>query len=166
MVTSGTQPVQSIADEKLVFVRRHHWMRYASSVTICLLLLIIGLLLLSFSSFRTPDLAAVAYIVFFLGFAVVLCSYHALFHTLMSAYATVIILTTKRVVHFRQKLFFIDDRQEIQLERMHTVEARQRGILQSLFHCGSIWFDAMEHLSHIAHPHRTAKEIARVLGMK
>lgn len=141
-------------------------MRYASAVAICALLLIIGLLLLSFSSFATPDMAVFAYIVFFTGFAIVLCTYHALFHTLLSAYATVIILTTKRVVHFRQQLFFVDDREEIQLERMHTVQARQRGLLQSLLHYGSIWFDSMEHLSHIAHPHRTAKEIARVLGMK
>ena len=158
--------MESIVDEKLVFVRRQHWMCYVAPVAICLLVLIIGLLLLSFSSFGTPERTVIAQIVFFLGFSIVLCSYHALLHTLLSAYSTVVICTTKRVIHFKQRLFFVDDREEIHLNRIHTVEARQRGILQSLFHCGSIWFDAMEHISYIAHPHRTVKEITHVLGMK
>lgn len=166
MVTDAPSPVESIPDEKLVFVRRQHWLRYAPSVVICVLLLSIGLLLLSFSSFGTPDLTAVAQVIFFLGFIIVLCAFHGLFHTLLSAYSTVVICTTKRVIHFKQRLFFLDDREEIHLSRIHTVEARQRGILQSIFHCGSIWFDALEHISYISHPHRTVKEIARVLGMR
>lgn len=155
--------MQSPADEHLVLVRHKHWMQFAPPVLIAFLLLIVGVLLVTGGWLLQID--GLAQIMYIAGCTAVICAVHILFHAVLSAYASLLVVTNKRVIHYRQQLFSLDDKEEIPLNLVFSVEARQHGLLQSLLHCGSVWFNKQNHIPFVSRPHWTAGQISQARGM-
>lgn len=128
-------------NERLVDAMPTHWVKYVPQAILCHFLAIIGIALL-IGSFLARTLSAFLAIgLALIGGTLFLFAHHKWFHKVMSEELIDIILTTERVIYFKDLLFFSDNEHEIPLHRVAGVEVKQEGFFQNILDYGTLWID-------------------------
>ena len=158
--------------ERLVDAFSTHWIKYSMPVFVLFVLLMTSILLFYFAGLSTHHLMWLSHITLLLALVLLVTVHHWFFHRILSDGMDDVIITDKRIIFLDSSLWLRDDMQEIALGQIRAVEARKRGILQNVFHYGSLWFDTGgsaigggKVIPLVPHPHRKAKEILALLEM-
>lgn len=158
--------------ERLIDAFSTHWIKYAMPVFVLVVLLMTSTLLFYFSGLSAHHIMWLSHTTFLFAIVLLLMAHHWFFHRVLSDGMDDVIITDKRVIFLDSSLWFRDDMQEIALERIRAVEARKHGILQNIFHYGSLWFDTGgsavgggKVIPLVPHPHGKAREILALLKM-
>lgn len=152
--------------ERLQYARSTHWVKYVSRTLIYNLIgaFGIGLMIIAWNiDLVFPLLSAAVFLIG--GFLFLLC-HHLLFHLYLSEQLIDIIVTSKRIIYFNDRLFTCDDEHEIPLRKIAAVEIQQHGIIQNILDYGVLWFDTgggtvdlRRSIPHVAHPDAVAEVI-------
>ncbi len=161
-MTSTTNPT----GEHLIRIIGEHWIRFVYPVFVYVLLLSISLLLFVLAGFSAEHVMWLSHITFVAGLVLLLLTHHWFFLRLLSEAIDCIVLTNQRSIHFDTHLLFHDDMQENSFDKMRTVEAYHKGLLQNIFHYGTLRFQGGTDIPMVPHPHRVAKEIEQAMGRK
>lgn len=158
--------------ERLVDAFSTHWIKYAMPVFVSVVLLLTSAFLIYVSGLSAHHIMWLSHITLLLALVLLLMAHHWFFHRVLSDGMDDVIITDRRIIFLDSSLWFRDDMQEIALAQIRAVEARKRGILQNIFHYGSLWFDTGgsaigggKVIPLVPHPHRKAKEILALLKM-
>jgi len=158
--------------ERLIDAFSTHWIKYAMPVFVLFILLITSALLFYFAGLSAYHFMWLSHPMFLIALFLLVTVFHWIFHRVLSDGMDDVIITDKRIIFLDSSLWLRDDMHEIALERIRAVEARKRGILQNIFHYGSLWFDTGgssmsggKVIPLVPHPHRKAKEILELLKM-
>jgi len=158
--------------ERLVDAFSTHWIKYAMPVFVLIVLLMTSALLFYFAGLSAHHLMWLSHATLFFALILLVTVHHWFFHRVLSDGMDDVIITDKRIIFLDSSLWLRDDTQEIALGQIRAVEARKRGILQNVFHYGSLWFDTGgsaigggKVIPLVPHPHRKAKEILALLEM-
>jgi hypothetical protein len=161
-------------EEELVEAFSTHWIKYVLPTVFFVLLSGTSLLLFFLSTETLNGRILFPMMLYFSALVLLLTIHHWFFHRIMSEGMVDIIFTSKRIIYFRDSLFFCEDMHELTLKTIRAVEAQERGILQNILRYGNLWFDTGGSdiaekgriLSLVPHPHRKAKSIMKLLKMK
>ncbi len=153
-------------EERLIGIVQEHWVKYVNPFLIISILLALSMLLFYLAGESAYHEENVSTSLFFAGLLFLLFAHHAFFHRILSEKLDQVIITSKRIIQLKTRLFLEDDIIEIPLDKVRAVRADKRGVLQNLLRYGSISLDANEAITRIPHPQRIAKEISMALEMK
>ena len=158
--------------ERLVDAFSTHWIKYAMPAFVLFVLLMTAVLLFYFAGLSTHHLMWLSHATLFFALILLVTVHHWFFHRILSDGMDDVIITDKRIIFLDSSLWLRDDMHEIALGQIRAVEARKRGIVQNIFHYGSLWFDTGgssmgggKVIPLVPHPHRKAKEILELLEM-
>ena len=159
------------SDERIILAISTHWIKYIWPAILYTLLIIASVFLFYLAGLSAHHNMWVSHSSFVMALIVLLVSHHWFFNRLLSEHMVDIVVTNKRVIYLRDCLLFCDDMHEIPMESIHAVEANVHGLMQNLFHYGSIWFDTGGSRSYdeeqsiplVPHPHRVSQEVLKLL---
>lgn len=158
--------------ERLIDAFSTHWIKYAMPVFVLVVLLITSVFLFYFSGLSAHHIMWLSHTTLLFALIFLVLVHHWFFHRILSDGMDDVIITDKRIIFLDSSLWLCDDMQEITLGQIRAVEARKHGILQNIFHYGSLWFDTGgsavgggKVIPLVPHPHRKAKEILALLEM-
>lgn len=150
-----------------------HWIKYVGPGVLFALLIGTSVLLFSLAGMSAHHEETLSHLSFFAALVLMLITHHWFFHRILSEAMVDILITSKRVISMRDSLFFREDMHEFKLEHIRAVEAQEHGVIQNIFHYGTLWFDtggsgmdSVACIIQVPHPHRKAKTIMQVLQMK
>ncbi len=139
-------PSSSAPGEKLLYLTDEHWVKYVPVTLVYLALTSISLLL-------------------FAALLLFLFTHHWFFVMLLSEASSCIIVTNHRVIRLHDVLFIREEMHEFAFEKMKTVEARKRGLLQNIFRYGSLKFESGAQITQVPHPNRVARAVEQAMGL-
>jgi hypothetical protein len=137
-------------EERLIDVCSTHWIKYVLPLFFYLLITGASLLLFYLADTSAYRIMWLSHFTFLVGLLLILISHHWFFHRVMSEGMMDILITSRRIIYFRDSLFFREDMHELLLNRIRAVEAQESGRL----------------LARVPHPHRKAKLILQLLKLK
>lgn len=127
-----------ISGETPILLIRTHWMQYAMPVilvgTSWLLYFLCTALSLAFMGWN--EAAGIAALIG--GHALLLLFHHAAFYQIFSMSTTRFLVTNKRVVGMRQRLWLSDETIDVPLWKIRSMEVSKKGLLQHVLDYGSI----------------------------
>lgn len=154
-------------DERLLCIVSEHWIKYVFPVFIYMILMIASIGLFFLSQMTATHVDVVPQFAFFASFAVFLIAHHWFFFTLMGETENHIIVTSKRVIHIRERLYFTDEVFQVSFDKMKTVEAKKDGLLQNILQYGSLWFETNKAvIKRVPHPNSVARAIEQAMGLQ
>lgn len=128
-------------NERLIKVSGEHWIKYVLPVAMAICLFSIAVFLLFLAGLSAIHEMWVSHASFITGMALLLFTHHWFFMTLLGEALDGIIITNKRLIRTKCRLIFHEDFLEVSFEKMKTVDSEKRGILQNLFHYGTLMFE-------------------------
>lgn len=143
-----------------------HWVVYVVPCAIYGALFLFSLFFLFIAASLVTHAAVLWTSSFLVSFLLLLIAIHGFFITLLSESTSSIIITNKRVVSFHGTVPFRDDLLEISFEKLKTVEARRRGLLQNLLNYGSLHFEKYASVDAVPHPASVARDIYQAMGLQ
>ncbi|TSC58441.1 MAG: hypothetical protein Greene041619_665 [Candidatus Peregrinibacteria bacterium Greene0416_19] len=159
-------PATGATGEELLAVVHEHWIKYAAPFFVGLILLMISVALFVLAGISAHHAMWLSHTSFVTGLLLLLATNHWFFAMLLSENSARIIITNKRVIHLRTRLFIHEEMKEITFEKMRFVDAKMHGLLQVLFRYGTVWFENGASLTYVPHPNRMVKQIQQAMGMK
>ena len=154
-------------DERLLRITPEHWIKYVTPAFIYISLMICSLLLFILSESMKTHVDVLPQWAFFGALVVFLFAHHWFFFLLMGETENHIVVTSKRVIHIRERLFFEDEVFQVSFDKMKTVEAKKEGILQNILQYGSLWFEGTKAvIRRVPHPGSVAREIEQAMGLQ
>lgn len=154
----------SSTPERLVNVSDEHWMIYVIPVLICFLLFAASILFLVIAGATLTHSDWIWETSFVFGCVFLLLSLHGFFLILLGESISQIVITSKRVIRFHDVILFREEMLEVSYDKMKTVEARKKGILQTILNYGTLHFENNAVIEYVPHPNRAARDIEHVLG--
>lgn len=151
--------------EHLVRVAAGHWIIYVFPYFLFAVLLGISLLLLGLAATAALQGFALAAPTFWAGMLLLLAVQHWFFLYLMSDSLGYILVTSRRVIVISTKLLVQETMQEISFEKMKTVSATKKGLLQNVLMYGTLTFEGGTSVPYVAHPNSVVKDIQQAMGM-
>lgn len=152
--------------ERLLQVLKEHWIKYVAPTLVFLLLLAISTLLFFLAGLSAHHYMWVSHFTFLGALLLFLLSQHWFFIFLLSESADCIIVTNRRVIHLKTRLFFQDDLKEIAFEKLKFVHAKKEGILQNILRYGTLSFEGKASVPYVPHPNRVAQQIEQAMGLR
>lgn len=150
--------------ESLVALIHDHWIKYVVPVTVYVLLGAASVVLFLFAGWTAYHYIGLTDVAFLVALFLLLMAHHWFFAMLLSESNECIVVTDKRVIHMQTRLFFYEDINEIAFDKMKTVEARKKGLLQNVLRYGSLVFEKGFEVRRVPHPNRVAKHIEQAMG--
>lgn len=151
--------------EHLVRVASGHWIVYVFPYFLLTVLTGISFLLLGLAATAAVQGFAVSVAAFWAGMLLLLAVQHWFFLYLMSDSLGYVLVTSRRVIVISTKLLVQETMQEIAFEKMKTVTAVKKGILQNVLTYGTLLFEGGTAVPYIAHPNSVVKDIQQAMGM-
>lgn len=159
------------ASEELIMAISTHWIKYVMPTVIFIIIMSSSITFFILASVIARQSAFIAILVLFTGMILMYLVLHWYFHKLLSEAMEDIIITTKRVIWIREALFQIDEMRQIPLKNIQGVETQKHGIVQTILHYGSLWFDTGGTITTdenaimtlVPHPNNVAKEINAII---
>lgn len=150
------------------FLRRTggHWIQYVIPIFVATLLLGTGVSLFVAAANVASSSASAAALLHAAGLVVSLGIIHWLFHFGLSEEISEIVLTNKRLMNFRHRLWLFDAVDETVLARVKVVEVRERGVIHRLLDYGDLWLDTSggKTLHFVPHPKEWVDDIQTQIG--
>lgn len=152
------------AGEHVMMVTDQHWVKYVIPVTVAVFLFITVLLLFLLAGISAHHYEWLSVITYIIALILFLFTTHWFFIVLLSEALDRIIITNKRLIRTQYSLLFREDILEISFEKMKTVDAQKKGILQNIFHYGTLVFESkLASIPLVPHPNRVAKTIQAIM---
>lgn len=152
------------AGEHVVMVTDQHWVKYVIPMTVAVFLFITVLLLFLLAGISAHHYEWLSTITYIIALILFLFTTHWFFIVLLSEALDRIIITNKRLIRTQYSLLFREDILEISFEKMKTVDAQKKGILQNIFHYGTLVFESkLASIPLVPHPNRVAKTIQEIM---
>lgn len=157
------------SDEDIVLIVRRHWIAYLPDIFIILLVLLVPLILLLFSTKLVFLGSPVLYIgMFVLSIAL---SSTLVLSTILKWYYTIHIVTDQRIVVVKMNNAFYHSYSEAQLEKIEDINHKHVGFLGTFFDVGNLDIDTAGHgvdftLSMLPRPREMQDILNDLLEMK
>lgn len=152
--------------ERLIHVINEHWIKYVFPVFVYTTLIGISLLLFVLAGISAHHYMWVSHLTFIAALSLVLLTHHWFFLRLLGDAIDCIVITNQRSIYFETRLLLHDSMRENSFDKMRTVEAYKEGLLQNIFHYGTLKFQGGIDIPLVPHPHRMAKEIEQAMGRR
>lgn len=133
-----TDASSAITGEAPVLLIRTHWMQYVMPLLLMLLSWLLYFLCTAVSLALMQWNGTAAVIALVGGHALLLLFHHAAFYQIFSASTTRFLVTNKRILGLKQRLWFSDDTLDIPLWKIRSMEIFKKGFLQHVLDYGSI----------------------------
>ncbi len=150
------------------FLRRTggHWVQYIIPVCVAGLLIGTGATLFVAAANVAAVSSSASALLHTAALIVTLGVIHWLFHFALSEEISEIILTSKRLMNFRHRLWLFDAVDETVLARVKVVEVRERGVIHRLLDYGDLWLDTSggKTLHFVPHPKEWVDDIEEHVG--
>ena len=153
-----------LPNECILAVSPEHWIKYAFPSVLSVLLVAIGLFLFYLWAL-SPSNTFGSHLLFVSALILLSCVYHWFFWLLLAESQTCIIVTNRRVVYIRQGLLWNERMIEVSYEKMKTVEAHKKTLLQSIFNYGTLQFESKAKIHCVPHPGTLVRTIVQAMGM-
>lgn len=157
--------IRAPSSEHLVRIASGHWIVYVFPYFLATLLIALSFLLLGLAGVAAVQGYTVAVIAFWMGMLLLLLMQHWFFLYLLSDSLGYVIVTNHRVIVLSAKLLVQETMHEISFEKMKTVAATKRGLLQNILSYGTLTFEGGTAIPYIAHPNAVVKDIQQAMGM-
>ena len=150
--------------ERLQQMCDEHWIKYVGTVIVAALLFAIAALLVLLAGLSAHHYMWLSHLTFMAGLLLLLFTHHWFFMVLLSESLDRIIVTNRRLLRVHYRLIFQEDILEISFDRMKTVDAQKRGLLQNLLHYGTLVFESkLATITLVPHPNRVAHAIQKAM---
>jgi uncharacterized membrane protein YdbT with pleckstrin-like domain len=128
------------ADEKIVFIVRHHWtILVVPFIVGAVILGLTGLITLIIGSFENISLSATGETIFICVISLIfLFTILYIFISWLIRYLNIIILTGEHLVEIHQLAIFSRKVSELDLDCIEDASSSQKGLIQTLFHFGNV----------------------------
>ena len=133
-----TDAPSTINGESPVLLIRTHWMQYVMPLLLVLLSWLLYFLCTAVSLALMQWNGTAAVIALISGHALLLLFHHAAFYQIFSISTTRFLVTNKRILGLKQRLWFSDDTLDIPLWKIRSMEISKKGFLQHVLDYGSI----------------------------
>lgn len=157
--------IRAPSNERLVRIASGHWIVYVFPYFLALLLICLSFFLLGLAGIAAMQGYTVAVISFWMGMLLLLLMQHWFFLYLLSDSLGYVIITNHRVIVLSAKLLVQETMHEISFEKMKTVAATKKGLLQNVLSYGTLTFEGGTAIPYIAHPNSVVKDIQQAMGM-
>lgn len=149
-----TDAPSTINGESPVLLIRTHWMQYVMPLLLVLLSWLLYFLCTAVSLALMQWNGTAAVIALISGHALLLLFHHAAFYQIFSISTTRFLVTNKRILGLKQRLWFSDDTLDIPLWKIRSMEISKKGFLQHVLNYGSIELNrgAFPSISLVPHP--------------
>lgn len=149
-----TDASSTINGETPVLLIRTHWMQYVMPLLLMLLSWLLYFLCTAVSLALMQWNGTAAVIALIVGHALLLLFHHAAFYQIFSTSATRFLVTNKRILGLKQRLWFSDDTLDIPLWKIRSMEISKKGFLHHILDYGSIELNrgAFPSIGLIPHP--------------
>lgn len=151
-------------NEHLLLISDEHWIKYVFPLIVYAILTAAGLALSVGFFFAALD-GQVSMLAFSIGLLLLTCTHHWFFWFLLAESQVDIIVTSKRVVYAHAGLLWDEDIVEVAFEKMKTVEAHKKSLLQSVLNYGTLNFEKKAQIARVPHPGTVARIIQQAIGM-
>jgi hypothetical protein len=153
--------------EQLVMLTNEHWIKLVTPVTVAALLLTVSMLLFVLAGITAHHYMWLSHLSLVVAMIVFLIAHHWFFMMLLSEELDRIIITNKRLIRLKYRLIIQEDILEVSFEKMKTVDAVKKGILQNFLHYGTLVFESkLASVQFVPHPNRVAKVIQEAMMQK
>lgn len=152
--------------ERLICIIHEHWIKYVFPIFVYTTLMGVSLLLFLFAGLSVHHNMWLSHVTFIAAFLLMLLTHHWFFRRLLGEAIDCIVITSQRSIHFETQLLFHDEMRENSFDKMRTVEASKEGLLQNIFHYGTIRLQGGVDIHLVPHPHRIAKDIEQAMGRR
>lgn len=153
--------------ERLVKVVDEHWIKLVLPVTVCILVLSASILLFILAGISAHHYMWLSHITLIAATLLFFVAHHGFFMILLSETLDRIIITNKRLIRLKYRLIIQEDNLEISFEKMKTVDAIKKGLLQNILHYGTLMFETkLATVQYVPHPNDVAKTIQEAMAMK
>ncbi|MDD5054793.1 MAG: hypothetical protein PHZ00_00825 [Candidatus Peribacteraceae bacterium] len=152
--------------ERLIRVSSEHWMTYVMPLFIYVLLTAGGIFFLLIAGYTVAESDWIAISSFLLSFILFLAGCHGFYFVVLGEFTSFYVITTQRVVHFKNVIILREEMSEVSFEMIKTVEASKRGFLQYLLNYGSLNFENKLIINYVSHPHSVARDVHQAMGMR
>ena len=152
--------------ERLLRVCSEHWTVFVVPLFLCTLVWCCGGLLIVASGYMIESLDWLASVAFLSGTVLMLAMTHIFFFVLLGEATSCFVITTHRVLHFKNTILIREEMSEVSFANIRTVEAVRSGILQYLLNYGSLKFEDKLTVNHVRHPQGVARDVHVAMGMR
>ncbi len=152
--------------ERLIRMRSEHWMVYVLPFFIYILLTISGVFLLIVAGYTVGRSDWIATFAFMISLILLLAACHSFFFVVLGQATSYYVITTHRVIHFKNIIILREEMSEVSFEKIKTVEACKRGFLQYLLNYGSLNFENKLIIEYVGHPHAVARDVHQAMGLR
>lgn len=160
-----THNAQPEAGERLVKVVYEHWIRFIGPLLLAVVLIGISLLLYVLAGVSAHHYAWLTNVALIAGMSLFCFTTHWFFLVLLGDSLDCMLITNKRLLRMQYRPFSREDVLEISFQKMKTVDAEKKGILQNLLRYGTLHFETnLASIPYVAHPNRVAKTIQEVMN--
>lgn len=153
------------SNETLIRMTQEHWIKYVLPAFVYIVLTAMSLGLFFFSGWTAYHSEATALIAYLLALFLFFFAHHWFFMRLLGESMTHIVVTNYRVIRIHERFFSSERMTEYAFEKMKTVEAHKKGLLQTILRYGSIRFESGSDVKLVPHPNSIAKDIEQAMGM-
>ena len=160
-----SDPTASTTGETPLLLLSNHSMQYAMPILLMMTSWLLYALctVLSLALMGWSHIASIAALI--AGHAILLFFHHAAFYQIFSLSTSRTLITNKRILGSKQRLWLSDDTMDVPLWKIRSMEVSKKGILQHIFNYGSIIINRGElpgiHL--IPHPNNVHTRIVSQL---
>ncbi len=151
-------------NERLLLISDEHWIKYVFPLVVYGILTAAGLALSS-GFFVAAQNEQISMLAFSIGLLLLTCTHHWFFWFLLAESQVDIVVTSKRVVYAHAGLLWDEDIVEVAFEKMKTVEAHKKTLLQSVLNYGTLNFEKKAQILRVPHPGTVARVIQQAIGM-
>jgi membrane protein YdbS with pleckstrin-like domain len=145
----------TIAGEKAVLMLNEHWIKYVMSFFLVFVSWLLYALCLSLSIAVIPQNHIASMVIVVVGHVLLLFFHHAAFYHFFSVGTWRTLITNRRILTSRQRLWFSDDIIDTPLWRVRSVEVKKKGILQHILDYGTIVLNRgdLPSIERVPHPY-------------
>lgn len=152
--------------ERMIRSVSEHWIKYVFPVFLYSVLLAVSMFLFVFAGMTAHHSMWLSHASFVGALLLFLIAHHWFFTRLLGESMTHIVITNHRVVRIHESLFLREEMSEYAFDKMKTVEANKKGILQNILRYGSLTFETGPDVCLVPHPNSVAKDIEQAMGLK
>lgn len=155
------------AGETLIRIVSEHWIKYLFPFFVAAALLGVSLLLFVLAGLSAHHYLWLSHATFVAALALFLITHHWFFLMLLGESMTHIVVTNRRVLRLRERVFLREEMLEVSYDKMKTVEASKRGLLQTILRYGSLHFEGDKTIiTLVPHPNSVARDIEQAMGRR
>lgn len=154
-----------VPNEYLICISPEHWIKYLFPSFLYVALMVSGGILVSVAALSAPSGLSFFTTLFLPALLLLFVTHHWFFWFLLAETQAHIIVTNRRVVYIHESLLWREEAVEVSFEKMKTVEAHKKNIMQSLLNYGTLQFESATTIKRVPHPGTLAKNIQQAMGM-